>query len=275
MTVGYEPNTTAVYRSGVGITSTDWSTIAVGCSALATAAMAIYTANLASKTKSLADTAEKEATAVVEQGKAIAKQADAVSEQARAAGEQLVLTRQSARAYVQPWLTLGHDREFHGLHMVRSGGMMTGDVPAFLVYHDDQHLFVELVLRNVGSGLAIVDPVVSHVVGWPSDRSNDAGPMNYSSGTIDNPILPSGEEVVVFFDVGFSRWMIDYETLTGQHRNEGEFFIDVVYGDVLGNERTRARFHAARNAEHNAWSVFEIHYFAPPEATEAALGVRF
>jgi hypothetical protein len=251
------------------------STIAVSASAVATAAMAIYTARLASKTKSLSDSAEKEAAAVVEQGKSIALQASAVGEQARAAGEQLALTRETLRASVQPWLTTGKSKQTDDLEVLASGGIVSGESPAFRVALKDNHLYVALVVRNVGSGLAIIDPQSSHVVGWPSQNSLDTEPMNYSSGRIENPILPAREEIYVLFDVDLFRWMNDFETVTGQRRNDGEFFVDIVYGDILGLERTRARFHAYRDKSRNFWSIFEIHYFAPPDATDATLHVRF
>ena len=244
------------------------STVAIAVSALATAGMAFFTFRLATKTKSLSEAAEREAQAVVDQGKAIQEQADAVAAQAQAAAGQLSLTQQTLATSVQPWLTLG-EKELNvpGLGEMEPLSYQSRLQPA--------QLSLSLAVRNVGLGMAIIDPKRSYMVGWPSDRSNDSEPRNYSSGKIKNPVLPPGEQTRISFHVDLERWLVDLETLTGQHRNDGEFFIDVSYGDALGLAATTARFHIARDKARQDWIVFEIAYFTPPNADEPQLTVRF
>jgi hypothetical protein len=254
--------------------TTGWdeaSTIAVACSALATAGMAIYTARLAIKTTSLSASAEKEATAVVAQGKAITKQAEAVAAQASAAAAQLELARESYRATTLPWITVGGPGG-----RSRLGDLFTGgQIPPLALVISAETLRVDLSIRNVGAGLSIVDPVASHFVGWPSERSNDVDPMNYSRGTIDNPVLLPGEQARLFFEVNYSRWMIDARTLTGQHRNDGQFFIDVVYSDISQQLRVRVRFHVARDRSNERWTVYQADYFEPPDIEDPSVSVSY
>jgi hypothetical protein len=242
-----------------------------------------YTARLAKRTTKLSESAEKEANAVVAQGAAIEAQARAVTAQAASASEQVAavtaqagaateqaeLTRQTLAASVQPLLTLGEP-----------GPNQSAAFVVIPVGAREQNpkgcLYVQVVVRNVGSGVAIIDPKHSHVVGWPSDKSHDAEPQNYSSGNVEDPILPAGEQTTLTFTVDYAGWLIDYETLTGQHRNDGEFWVDVAYGDALGFDPTAAHLHAAlsKSANVRSWSVFEIDYFSPPNAEDPRMTVR-
>ena len=79
----------------------------------------------------------------------------------------------------------------------------------------------------------------------PSQRATTPNRAIYSSGTVANPILPPGEQTEVSFDMALERWSIDYETLTGKYRNDGEFWVDIAYGDSLGFELTVAHLHAS------------------------------
>ena len=143
------------------------------------------------------------------------------------------------------------------------------------VHESDDEFYVRLALHNVGAGIALIDPAASHIVGWPSSKQNNDVPCDYASGTITNPVVPPRQQAHLEFRMSFAPWFIDGPTLTGRHRNDGEFFVDVTYGDARSMSRTRARFHVSRDAKTNGWSVFEIAYFSPPDAGEPSVSARF
>jgi hypothetical protein len=82
--------------------------------------------------------------------------------------------------------------------------------------------------------------------------------MRYTRAQVDNPVVASGDQAWLKFDIDTAKWMNDIETILGMHRNDGEFFIDVVYGDILGLDRTRARFSAFLDKKGSSWGLYKI-----------------
>jgi hypothetical protein len=208
----------------------NWTAIGavlVGIGSIATGSMALYTRSLAKKTNDVAAAGQEEAQAVVQQGKALQQQAAATAalaksaaEQSRAAAEQLELTRRSLRASIQPWLTIGEQGAPKRRYVKGSLSESPG-VAEFMFNENGEQLESSLALRNVGAGLAIIDPKNSHIVGWPNRNVTIREPMSYTSGRINNPVVPPNGQVYIEFVVVFDRWQIDFQTLTHQSENEG------------------------------------------------------
>jgi hypothetical protein len=233
---------------------------------MVTAAMAWYTRNVAERTADMATFAKQEVEAIVQQGASI-------QEQARATAEQVALARASLLAAVQPWLTLGGD----GAGSAVAFGTVfytNGLVPSLLVDESlADHLRVSVTVRNVGSGLAIIDGRSSHFIGWKDPRSGPEEQMEFNWASVAEPVLPPGEQCRVEFDVDLTRWLTDISAITHQDTNNGEFSVDIVYGDVLGQQRSRVRLKAARTPP-DTWAVYQLDYFAPPDASSPQPSVR-
>jgi hypothetical protein len=256
------------------------STVAVAASAAVTAAMAYYTRRAAEKTAAMATAAQKEADAVVEQGlsiksqaEATAAQAAAVEEQATASGHQVELTRQSLEASFLPWLTLGTDEQVVRLTEV-AGGTFTSLVPDLVVNDMADPFQVSIRLRNVGTGLAVIDATTSVLVGWKDPRSGEHEMMNFNRAQVGDPIIPPGAQARINFSVPLARWNTDVRTLTNQMNSEGEFALDVVYSDTAGRQTARLRIRLAYMAASSRWVPFELNYFRPPDAASPSPSVR-
>lgn len=230
---------------------------AITASALATLGLAVFTARMASKTSAMAEAARDEADAVLEQSKSVAKQAGVAS-------DQLALTRRSFEASVQPWLTVGENQD---------GSPMT--TPILVRQMKTGGLLASLAIRNVGTGLAIVDAPNSHLVGWSNPGSGTLPElMEFDPGTILNPVLPPGEQQRLHFEVDLNRWLNTFEAITGRNQGRnGNLWFDVIYRDVLGYTTTRARFEVGRSNS-NYWFATAIDYFSPPDASEASPRIR-
>jgi hypothetical protein len=236
------------------------STVAVAVSAVATAVMAFFTARSASK---------------------IADQTELVKEQVTLERRQFELAVQGVQTSVKPFLVVGdpHDDaaiERHGGSVTRLG--VTGNAESMLkpllMFGEGASLNASLSLRNVGAGLAIVEPRNSCVVGWSDPNGPNRSLIPIGIALLPDPVLPHNETTEIRFDLDLSRWMTDFNTITDQIRGvTGELFFDVVYGDARGSQRVRARFHAARTSSNNAWHIFETHYFDPVDSEESSLEI--
>lgn len=240
-------------------------TVAVAASAGVTAWMAVSTRNVAQRTADLATFAKEEVAAIVQQGVSIERQATA-------SADQVTLARDGLLASVQPWLTLG-DAEAGAMPFNVAD---SGSTPPLIVYASPEaHLRVSVALRNVGPGLAIIEGRSSHLIGWRDPRSGVDEQMEFNWATVAHPVLPPGEQGRAEFDVDLAKWATDVETITHQHKNNGEFAVDIVYGDVLGQRRTRLRLAIARTRpDANWWAVYQLDYFTPPDATSPQPSVR-
>lgn len=251
------------------------TTSAIAASAFATALLAYFTWRMAKKTGTLAESAEREAGAVERQGVAVQAQADAVRAQADAAADQVLVTTQAFQASIRPWLTIGEDREGVGDHF-RSWvlAVQVSDLPP------SNLIQVSLTVRNVGAGLAFIDAEASEVWGWGA-LDNPSEPTKFVHGRIKNALLPPGEEATLEFSVAYvsAAWTVDLETFAHQKiggfkATDGELYLDIVYSDATGGQRTRARFHVTGNSN-GWWSTAGIDYFTPPDAERPAPSVRF
>ena len=239
-------------------------TIAVAASAAVSAAMAVYTRSLAQRTREMAALTKAEVAAVVRQGAAIEQQATASTEQVRLAQSALV-------AQVQPWLTLGEVTAVSRPRVVIDRVFRDG-IPSLVVNADDSRLQVSLALRNVGNGLALIDSTRSHATGWSGAQSGDVL-KPFSRPTVPRPVLPQGDQVRVEFDVHFDPWQSSLRTFAHLDRNYGEFALDIVYSDVLGERSTRLRVSVAGTSE-NTWVVHKLDYFPAVDAVEPTVSVR-
>jgi len=239
-------------------------TVAVSASTAVTAAMAWYTKGLAQKTSAVAAAARQEADAVVQQGQSVQAQAEATV-------HLVELTRKSLQAAVLPWLTLGD--KYAGVVPVAGRSVSGGVAPLVVSDAREDVLEAAIVVRNVGNGLALIDSQSSFLVGWNHPRSARREMMNFNSGSVGNPVVPPGEQVTMHFGVPLPRWQITTEGITNQDQGDGEFALDVVYADALGEQRTRVRFRIARTPP-SQWDVFSIEYYTPPDAEATQTSVR-
>jgi hypothetical protein len=233
-------------------------TAAVSASAAVTALMAFYTRSLARKTADVAEWAQKEAEAVVQQGQAI-------SSQAKASREQAELTRRTLQAARQPWLVVGNPKEAaegaDPFRIAQSGfaGPLTIDRSTTNL------LSVSLLLRNIGTGLTLIDTGASPFVGWSSPGQGAQEEKPFNSATTDSPVVRPGEFTILKWRMDLQALLTTFEEITHQLRNDGEFALDVIYSDTAGEQITRVRCKVARTPP-NQWAVYELDYHAPPDS---------
>lgn len=217
------------------LTPSDWASIAV---AVATLVLALMTWYMARETRAMARESRDEATAVLRQ--------------VEVANEQVEVAREALRVQSRPWLTLvpfnsvfasdGTQQREGEILLVQRAGSVFGRVP----------------VRNVGTGLALVDCPDSYALGWSSEGASLARFVNVNS---ESPVLPPGEVGDLIFEIPASsaRWTnISIEKFTGTGRHDGEFALDVRYTDWAGTQATRALFRIARDG--GAWLVHRIDY---------------
>jgi hypothetical protein len=244
--------------------------------------MAVRTSELAKATRDMAQAAGTEAQAVVDQGAVLLEQARppltkarSMSEQTAASTEQLELTRrtvalteQSLRNSIQPWLTLG-TAEAPSPWVPRGAPPWASSPHAISVQIDQSgELQVRLLVRNVGVGLAIIDPKKSHVVGFKDSRSGDAqGLMEFNSGAVDLPVLPPREQAWVTWTVPLKKWNTDLKTIIGKAIGNvfGTLFLDVVYTDVAAHHPVRVRYSVVEEGG-GGWMAWRVEHFDPANA---------
>jgi hypothetical protein len=236
--------------------------VAVAGSAIVTAVMAWYTRSLARRTRDMAEFTKTEVEAVVRQGAAIEMQAAATVDQVR-------LAQSALSAQVQPWLALGDAIDVRSTLVLNMP--FVGSVPPLVVNAAPDRLRVSLAVRNVGNGLAIIDSFESYLIGWSDPREADAL-ISFTRASVARPVLPPGEQARVDYDVQLERWSTDLDKITHRDRNYGEFGVDVVYGDVLGERRTRVRVQIAGTAD-NKWVVHRLDYYTPADAESPLISV--
>ncbi|MGH9130521.1 MAG: hypothetical protein ACRDWV_02360 [Acidimicrobiales bacterium] len=227
---------------------------------------------------------ERQSAATTDQAKSVAEQAVASAQQAAAVTEQLDLTRaglevtrQSLRASVQPWITVGETESFAGTKLL-AGTFHSGGALPVLVHDVKGSVMASILIRNVGVGLAIIDPQKSHLRGWQDPRSdNPDQTMQFGSGTIRNPVLPPGERARIEFSVDLARWQTNWKAITGQEFGSGlqaRLQFDVTYNDVLGSNMTLVRRYVLEDKP-GQWAPYQIDYFSPVNSTSATLTTRF
>jgi len=242
-------------------------TVAVAGSAIVTAAMAWYTRSVAQRTADVAALTRAEVEAIVRQGEAIEQQAAATTEQVR-------LAEAALAPQVQPWLTLGDARQIQHNSRVAlaEGQLFSGTIPPLIVSASNERLAVVLVVRNVGNGLAIIDSRASCVIGWTRATGGDEQ-SRFTQPAVATPVLPPGEQARVEYVVNLSGWGTDIETITHRENTYGEFALDVVYSDALGQRTSRLRVHIA-GTEDQKLVAHRLDYYTPAESDILLTSVR-
>lgn len=231
--------------------------VLVGVSAAATALMALFTWRLGSKAGT---------------------QTDFLKEQVRIENDQLALTRDSLDASVKPFLIMATNArgvlQGYGAGYRRLGVNGTDEqlgLPPLYVIGEESRIRASLAIRNVGRGLAIIQPKKCCIIGV-SSTGGASEPHSVGIGLLPNPVLPPDESAELQFDVNLANWFTTYEMLTDQLRGvDGELFFEVCYSDIRLMHEVRVRFHAARVRESNSWKIFETQYFDPSEKIEPTL----
>jgi hypothetical protein len=246
------------------------STAAITASAVATFTLAYFTWQMVTKTTAMAAAAKDEADAVRTQSDHVGRQADVAADQLRLS--------------VQPWLTVGLEEVGDQVPLDTSGRHTTGGLAVPIYYtprfapvevsHDTDKnvLRTSVAIRNVGSGLAIIEAQDSFLAGWPDPRSAAPDePMRFVPGVIFNPVIPPGEQQRIAFYVDLTRWMTTFETITGHGQADApdsqRLFFDVVYSDILEYSKTRVRL-TIETQDGETWLVTQLDYFTPPNATD-------
>jgi hypothetical protein len=140
---------------------------------------------------------------------------------------------------------------------------------------------VSLYVRNVGVGLAIIDPQHSKLLGWPDSRSAQPNVMMaFESPTITAPVLPPGEEVWIRWVVSLGRWQTDSDTIVGKKGGGlsiGQLTLPVVYTDGTGTNPRSAHVVIDELGPGNPheWSATRIDYYDSLQSSEVATTVRF
>jgi hypothetical protein len=244
----------------------DWTALA----ALATGVMAIATFILALKTWSMASATQGMAAETKGVAEATLKEAEAVESQAVLIERQLKISTSSLRASVQPWLTWVPSFEVVGEDgspfMFRAGLFLAPGWHSGVMIHEDSGDVVgALLLRNVGTGLALIDPSSSLIFGRDSRN-----PFEDLHPTVLSPVVPPNEQVELNFRIKGERaadeTAMTIEELTG--RGVQAMAIEVAYSDVLGDAQAVARFEISRQVplgesvtkSTRPWKVVEIKY---------------
>lgn len=280
------------------IAATDWwSTGADLAVAVGTGALAIFTAFLGVKTRETARSAELQARASREQAEAsrqeaaaanreadaVREQAASVAEQARVASEQLKLTRQSLEASTQPWLILGDadDRTPNGVLRPRVG-QSSGNytTPPIWVGHEKSEaagvdrIHASIAVRNIGNGLALIDPQRCWILGYPDPRNEDQQIMQYTHAEVRQPILGQGDQTSLEFLIDLRAFSNTFEAVTHSNQTSGELHFDITYSDIAGGSTVRARLRVASMHHGQVWVPHRVEYFSPPDG-EASTVVKY
>jgi hypothetical protein len=232
----------------------DW-TAAGSC---ATAIMAIATFLLARHTRETLEETKKVATATEEQ-------ALAVREQSQHVERQVEISTAALRASVQPWLIWEAAIEAEGSASSPFAELPGGAIgssgwhSAVAAYVSEREVSGWLRLRNVGSGLALLDMSSSRI--YPR---NEVHPYEDLRPDVEVPIVPSGAVLDVNFTIP-ARNSVDGEAMTmlefaGGGAGHELFAIEIVYRDALGESEVAARFAVHRGQGEDEWQVFRVEY---------------
>jgi hypothetical protein len=220
----------------MGLTLSQGIDILVGVASLAVAGATLY---LGRKTREMA----RETTVAA---KATADEAAKVGRQTAAAERQIELTRMGIDAAIRPWLTRG---ERH---------IQDPDVRFRYDPNDEDKLTVELNLRNIGTGIALI-------VSGDDFRIEGPGPggaVVTRTGFADSSALPPGEEATISFVME----NVDLELFFHENDHWGELLAWVPYSDTNGGQFVLARIHATAYGERGGpYGFHKIDYFTRSE----------
>jgi hypothetical protein len=192
-------------------------------------------------------------------------EAKAVGKQADASEKQIELTRAALQASIQPWLTTvprpPRRSIAYGLGPNAAIGVSPGEEThrVYIRYPEPDEIEISLFLRNVGRGVALIKPLDGCVI--EGLGANDEPVTRY--GFLSASALPPDDMT----RVGFRVQRVDVGRFLSAHRNNGEFWVSVLYTDVRDEQAVRARIHvtaAARDSEE--WLFHLIEYRREGEA---------
>lgn len=215
---------------------------------------------MAKETKGVAEATFKVAEATLDEAKAVERQSEQID-------RQVAISAEALHVSVRPWLVGQPSFEVpsgSAPEALRHGGLyMAGSNPALNVEEKDDSVTGWLTVRNVGTGLAMLNMLESRI--FP--RNGDAA-FEGVHPTVMSPVLPPGESVDVEFTIPASK-SPDQQKMTVFHLAGGGvsdevFAIELVYSDSLCSAQTLARFRAHRNeSKKRSWTIFEVEYRLP------------
>jgi hypothetical protein len=227
------------------------SDLATHATAAATLFLASATAWLAVETQGLSEHAAAEAQAVRDQVEATERQAEAVREQAESAARQVEVATAALEVSVRPWLTAASRREMIQTTIGRISG-----VPA-----EESPIRIEIVLVNVGNGLAFILPDGCQVMG---SRSTMYGSWPTRGAPLEAVVAPT-QAAWIRFDVPrtTTNWKdLTIEQFTGRPgpNTDGEFNAWVTYTDAGGRQAMCAQIQVTWQAVSGSWTITRIDY---------------
>ena len=239
---------------GPTIVHVGWSEVAQLVVAGATLLLAIGTFWMAKETRKMGEQTRMEAQAVVDEVQVARAQVDATNSQAESA-------RAALATSIQPWLTKADDRQVNPDGSVSLQRAVVGVVDAEIV--------ISFLLRNVGSGIALLNEAVLR--GRTLGTSELMRHPYRAFFTV--PVLQPGEETAVVF-----HWTPHgsdparaFDELSGRPGVWGEFYVDVLYTDAGGGQATWAIIHLTpTSATADSWVVHAISYRRDGEETPLA-----
>jgi hypothetical protein len=210
-----------------------WLAVASALVAFATLYLALKTRGMVTETKRVAEATEIEA-------KNVAAQASATERQAR-------ISTDALRAAVLPWLTAGREGAARNVRVSRSGAQL---------------IVVQLLLRNVGAGIALIPPDGCTIHG-----GGPPGTVLDREGYAETPVLPPGDQSWITFQIEGPD--IDSNRFLGMDNSWGQITASVVYTDGDGELAMRADVHlAAQDKAGLGWVFNTIDYVRAPGSPE-------
>jgi hypothetical protein len=210
-------------------TAAEWIQIAAagaaGVAALTSIGLAIATFVLASRTGKLAGETTRMAKATEDEAVAVVRQSEATTAQARFSGQAL-------RASIRPWLTFGLA------------------VPRLGVEFRPSEIRINLRVRNVGSGIAFIDPEGCSLQGAATLPGLD----QWRKGWAESPVLGTNEETRVRFWI-HEEAAVNQDTLA----SHVDLRILVKYADASLAQPTRVEF--PLELKNRRWVVTAAEYF--------------
>ena len=159
-----------------------------------------------------------------------------------------------------------------------AGRNYSGGAPPVIVGPVNDTMVVSVRIRNVGVGLAIIDPRQSHVLGWPDLSSfHPDVMMNFTTGSIENAVLPPGEQARLEFVVDLRKWRTTWDVITGKAQGgvvAARLACDVAYTDAMVAEVTVAHI-AVMEDEPGRWFAYQVDYFRPPGVPDPFVSSRY
>jgi hypothetical protein len=192
-------------------------------------------------------------------------------------------TKRMTAASVEPWLTWEAriNEEETSINGFENGTESSG---VNIRADADESLSGYLCVRNVGSGLALIDTKVDGSAVWHEDV-NWALERKYGLLGAQDMVLRTGELTVLSFTIprnttkppprGITQWKgADLDAFVGPSPADGHFAIEVVYADAIEGKKTRAVFRIS-SPDRNDWVVYQIDYYKHDKRFRPTFSVGF